>query len=166
VAVSGIQGATAITAGSQHSCALLGGGTVKCWGDNTYGQLGDGTTDTMTSTPVTVTGLSGTTAIAAGADHTCALLTDGSVKCWGANHSGQLGDGTTTNWPSPMAASGISMATAITAGTAHTCALFGDGTVRCWGSNGSGQLGDGTWTDRSAPVTVTGLSGATANQPW
>ena len=87
--------AKSITAGVYHTCALQQDGTVKCWGRNDHGQLGDGTT-TERKTPTTVPGLSGVAAIAVGELHTCALMQGGTVKCWGLNASGQLGDDTTT----------------------------------------------------------------------
>ena len=156
-------GVTAIADGASHSCARLSTGAVKCWGLNTSGQLGDATT-TNRHAPVAVSGLtSGVTAIATGGSHTCALLTGGTVKCWGLNTSGQLGDGTTTLRTTPVAVSGLTGVTAIAAGGSFTCARLSTGAVKCWGLNSSGQLGDGTITLRKTPVGVSGLaSGVTA----
>ena len=158
--VSGLAGGVAkLALGDSHSCALTSSGGVKCWGNNSSGQLGDGTYS-QRLTPVDLSGLtSGVAAIVAGSFHTCALTTSGGVKCWGANSSGQLGDGTSTQRKTPVDVSGLTSGViAVAAGYFHTCALTGSGGVKCWGANWYGQLGDGTTTDRAAPAAVTGLT--------
>lgn len=155
-----------VSLGVAHSCALLTDGTVKCWGsnrddiwwNNDGGQLGDGT-GTNRSTAVPVVGLTGVSQISVGGTHSCALLTDGTVKCWGVNTSGQLGDGTTTNRLTPVTVTGLSGVAYLSAGYYHTCAVLTGGTVKCWGANNYGQLGDGTTIDRMSPVAVGGLAG-------
>ena len=161
VDVAGLQsGVQAIAAGGSHTCALTGAGGVKCWGDNVYSQLGDGTTAANRSTPVNVAGLqSGVKAIAAGSLHTCALTGAGGVKCWGYNALGGLGDGTTTTRSAPVDVVGLTSGVqAIAAGLSHTCALTGAGGVKCWGDNEWGQLGDGSTAQmRMTPSDVAGL---------
>jgi alpha-tubulin suppressor-like RCC1 family protein len=100
--------------------------------------------------------------IAGGGDHTCALIADGTARCWGWNSFGQLGNGTNTNSNVPVTVTGLSEAVAITAGQNYTCAVLADGTARCWGRNSFGQLGNATNTDSNVPVAVTGLSDAVA----
>lgn len=136
--------------------------SVSAWGGNSFGQLGDGTT-TNRLTPVQVSGLSGLTLIAAGAEHTLALKSDGTLWAWGYNFYGWLGDGTTTDRLTPVEVSGLSGVSAIAAGEQHSLALKSDGTVWAWGRNLDGQLGDGTTTrGRLTPVQVGGLSGVMA----
>jgi alpha-tubulin suppressor-like RCC1 family protein len=157
VLVTNLANAVAIATDGAHTCALLSDGTAKCWGYNYYGQLGDGKSNPIenySAIPVTVTGLSNAVAIAAGGSHTCALLRDGTAKCWGDNSKGELGDGTTTDSSTPVTVSGLSNAVAISAGMWYTCALLRDGTAKCWGYNYYGQLGDGTTTDIYTPVSV------------
>jgi alpha-tubulin suppressor-like RCC1 family protein len=161
--------ALAIGAGANHSCALLQGGAVRCWGDNFNGQLGDGNSGfsaNQNPTPVAVSGLSsGVIAIGAGAQHSCAVLTTGALKCWGDNEFGQRGDGTTTQTPkTPVDVVGLNAGVfAVDGGEESTCAYLDDGNVRCFGFNAFGQLGDGgPILERERPVPVSGLfSGVT-----
>jgi len=122
--------ASAVAAGPDHACAVVTGGAVRCWGTNTSGQVSGAPTSGVLSSPTATPVTSGALAVAAGASHTCALLSSGSVTCWGSNAVGQLGG-----------ASAITGATAIAAGKRHTCAVVAGGAVKCWGANDQGQLG-------------------------
>jgi alpha-tubulin suppressor-like RCC1 family protein len=157
VAITVVVHAKIVNAGSFHTCAVLTYGGVECWGDNTYGQLGDGST-TNRSTPVAVRGITNAVAVNGGMYHTCALLADHTVWCWGRNNNGQLGDGSTTTRTTPVQV-GLSSVDSISAGRLHTCAVLSDHSVWCWGDNARGQLGDNTTTDRHSPVRVRGVGG-------
>lgn len=184
VQVAGLgSGVQQVVAGYYHSCALTSAGGVKCWGNGSNGQLGDGnylpyprSYEYQQGAPVDVTGLtSGVVALTAGQWHTCALLNTGAVKCWGANYSSQIGDGTLSGdytqggnpnsfRPTPTQVVGLtSGVVSITAGSSHTCALLDTGAMKCWGDNAYGQLGTGATssTPLATPQTVTNLPGVT-----
>ncbi|UJR86133.1 RCC1 domain-containing protein [Sandaracinus amylolyticus] len=148
--------------GYRHSCAITTDGTAQCWGSNAIGQAGLPETGSTVSTPADVQELGAVVAIAGGEDHSCAVLEDGSVACWGENSDGQLGRGTTSVGSSvPATIASLTGVTAIALGASHSCALAA-GAVHCWGANEFGQLGDGTTTERAAPGAVPGISGAIA----
>lgn len=151
-------GVIAISAGNGHTCALTNANTVKCWGWNSKGQLGDGGT-TNKNVPTDVQGLGGSIKeFSLGYYHTCALLTTGTVKCWGNNGAGKLGDGTITQRLTPVSVLGLTDVKNISLGEFHSCALKNTGELKCWGYNFAGRLGDSTAIDRTTPVTVSGFS--------
>ncbi len=147
VTVIGIANATQVSAGDYHTCALLQDSTIKCWGKGQYGQLGNGQRYLNDpygfATPVTVSGISNATQVSPRGDHTCALLQDSTIKCWGDGRKGQIGDPRLEISTTLVTVIGISNATQVSAGNRHTCALLQDSTIKCWGEGGSGQLGDG-----------------------
>ena len=147
-----------VSAGGGHSCAVLVGGTLKCWGDNDYGQIGDGSDGTDRLEPVTVDLGDGVLAsfVSTGFYHTCAVLTDGGLKCWGSGVYGRLGDGHTANRNRPVTVDlgDELLASSVTAGHFHTCAVLTDGGLKCWGRNYNGQVGDGTLIDKTGPVAI------------
>jgi alpha-tubulin suppressor-like RCC1 family protein len=145
-----------------HSCVVKTNGTVACWGNNGRGQVGDGTTVTPRTSPVTVPGLTNVAAVSANGQSTCALKFDGSVSCWGSNFYNQLGNGTGLNSNTPVPVTGLTDAVALSLGREHACALKEDGTVACWGRAVFGSLGDGKVGDGKVPVIVSGLTNAVA----
>ncbi len=160
-------GVTAITGGQYHTCALLNTGAVKCWGQNSYGQVGDNTSNNK-SIPTQVVGLtSGVTAISVGWEHSCALLSTGAAKCWGRGSFGQVGDGSYYNQIfTPAQVTGLtSGVTAISSGGLHTCALLNTGAVNCWGYNANSQIGDNSTNNKSIPTQVVGLSSGVGPAP-
>ncbi|WP_461671127.1 RCC1 domain-containing protein, partial [Mycobacterium tuberculosis] len=162
VQVSGLTDVVDIASGGYYSLALKDDGTVWAWGNNSNGELGDGTTANRL-TPVQVFGLSDVQAIAAGGNHGLALRHDGTVWAWGQNNWGAIGIGTTSGRvTTPAQVTGLCDVTAIAGGGFHSLALKSDGTVWTWGLNNYNQLGDGTSTNRSAPVQAYEVDGAIA----
>ncbi len=145
VSVLGIRDATEVSAGTDHACALLRSRHLLCWGDNLNGELGDGKNGGSSAKPVKVRGIEDAIQVSAGYYHTCAVLSSGSVDCWGSGADGDLGNGTTTTMADiPEPVSRIHKAVEVSVGDHHSCALLSNGTVVCWGYNGLGELGDGT----------------------
>ena len=181
--IAGSISATMVVAGLSTTCAIRADGTAACWGENSFGKVGNGTAFNLQPLPVPVLTnvvgigplgpeklkLTNTVALALGGSHTCALRADGDVFCWGLNSDGQLGIGTTgTSFldVAPVDTPALTNAVAVTAGGDHTCALRADGRVFCWGSNASGQLGNGSSGGFSAGAvavsTATGLTNVVA----
>jgi alpha-tubulin suppressor-like RCC1 family protein len=150
--------AVSVAVGDYYTCALMADGSVQCWGENEYGELGNGTYVTPVPSAGPVTGLPGAaTAIAAG-DATCAALAGGTGRCWGFGGEGQLGNGTTgdSNVPGPLLAPAGAVRIDVSAfGPTHACASFADGSVFCWGDNERGQVGNGTKNSASSPGVPT-----------
>ncbi|MDA7740343.1 putative Ig domain-containing protein, partial [Euryarchaeota archaeon] len=158
--------AKAITGGEFHFCAILDDDSIKCWGEGDDGKLGTGSTG-IRNTPTSTSGsfASGRYAVAidAGYDHTCAILDNGQLTCWGSDADGQLGNGATTGTKSSLQSSTVSLGTgrtaiSLSAGGEHTCAQLDNGQLRCWGNRADGQVGDnGNFnnpSDRTSPSSV------------
>jgi alpha-tubulin suppressor-like RCC1 family protein len=146
---------TAIATGQFHACAIRSDKTAWCWGHNTSGQVGTGTTDPLYLRPAQAGNGTDWVEIVAGGSFTCAREGSGQISCWGAGAGGRLGDGTTTNKSSPTPIAGGFMDwTQLAAGANHACAVRQDGSLYCWGTNLRGQIGDGTNTDATSPTLV------------
>lgn len=177
--VVGLSGGERLALGRDHACAVLGDGGVSCWGSDAFQALGrasppsapppkDGARTMMVvitppravkvATLPVVKGLKGAVEIAAGFEHACARLADGSVTCWGHNHHGQLGDGTTKDATAPVKVKGLTGAVLLALGGDHSCAVTSEGTVQCWGAGASGQLGDPAKVDHAEPFPVPDLT--------
>lgn len=163
---AGFQHAISISAGTKFSCAVLTGGGVRCTGDNSYGALGNGSKNAKSELPVDVQGIKDAVSVSAGGQFACALLSNGSVMCWGSNSVGESGNGADyAKHLSPVAVTGLrDKVTALSAGSNHVCALLADQTVQCWGKDSNGQLGDGVDLTKqknkttNKPVDVVGLT--------
>jgi alpha-tubulin suppressor-like RCC1 family protein len=154
-------GVAEISAGQYHTCARKTDGTVWCWGYDSDGEIGNGTSNSW-SAPVQVPTLSNVVQISTGYYHTCARKSDGTIWCWGAGSSGELGDGSgTTQWI-PIQVAGLTNAVDVSCGFDHSCARKSDGTAWCWGANDWGQLGDGTQNGHATPEQVTALGSTVA----
>jgi alpha-tubulin suppressor-like RCC1 family protein len=159
----GLAGIAQISVGNEHACAIQTDHSVLCWGKNERGQLGNGQiapSTVPTFPPTVVPGLKAVS-VSAGAFHTCAVLVDGSVQCWGFNSDGELGmvvQPSNQVFPSPQPVAGLSNALAVSVGDYFSCVALSDRTAKCWGINDKGQLGTGSTAPRSAtPSTVQGL---------
>lgn len=158
-AISTAAGVTALAAGDNHSCAIDSAGALLCWGENSTGTIGDGSTSNRTS-PVTIYP-NNTTSVAAGKNHTCAVRS-GAAYCWGYNYHGQLGDGIGINSTVPVAVAGLGSGVASVFARGDTsCALMSSGALKCWGINNFGQLGNGLYGQgqySNAVVDVIGMN--------
>lgn len=150
----GVTAALQVATGDRHACVIGKDRTVQCWGMNDAGQLGVRPDMDRHKKLVTVPGITGVVKLAAGEASTCALLGDGSVRCWGSNGEGELGLGTRSPDERPARVTALSEVEHLCLATAHGCALTKQGKLMCWGSNFFGQLGDGTKERRSSPTPV------------
>ena len=146
---------TTMSTGGDHLCAILDDSSLQCWGDNSFGQIGDGSTsDRLTMTEVGLDSARTAISVSSGRDHTCSILDNGELQCWGRNNHGQLGDGIATHSSSPVSVSMTGVPVQLSSGDWHNCAIMDDASLQCWGRNDHGQLGDGTNDESSTPVAV------------
>jgi alpha-tubulin suppressor-like RCC1 family protein len=162
VLVNGTVNAVSIRNGNEHVCTLVGDGRMQCWGTNFTGQIGTGVIGNFYATPQLVQNMSTAVKAIAGGYHTCAMMPDSTVQCWGRNQDGQLGNGdatTDTSLPAPV--QNLGTVADLATGSYHNCALMPDHTAMCWGRNGRGQVGDGTFNSPiTQPHQVVGLTNA------
>jgi len=174
VQVQNLGTVTQISVSDGTACALASDGTIKCWGDGGNGTLGNGQDNITSSTPVLVQNISSAISVGVGGSTACAVISGGTIKCWGYNYWGDGGNGTDggagvnpvipySHIVNPTLVSGITNATFAFGGG---CALLSTGSIKCWGYDGNGQLGDGNagftgTTMSNVPVSVTGISTAT-----
>jgi alpha-tubulin suppressor-like RCC1 family protein len=157
VDVVGLTGVRSLSAGQNFVCAVFMDDEISCWGGNTDGQIGDGTQDGPRLAPTPVSNISDVARVSAGRNHACAVRTTRTVRCWGDNTFGEIGDGTNDVRPERIALDLGGPVTSLGTGNDHTCAARRDATVWCWGFNDSGQLGDQTTDNSNVPVQVKGL---------
>jgi len=162
--------ATQIALGKDHSCTIDNLNNLLCWGQNWYGQLGDGTRESKNTPAIILLGNNAdatyATQIALGAGHTCAIDNLNNLKCWGSNSHGQLGDGTRETKAVPTIISlgdDTAYATQIALGSSNSCAIDDSNNLKCWGSNYLGQLGDGTYDEGKATPTIVSLGNGTSS---
>ncbi len=170
-AEAALTGVGQIEAGDEHTCAVVTGGQVRCWGYNFFRELGNGNTvasgfPTAVLTPSGAGNLTGVTQVSAGANHSCARLSSGQARCWGYNGDGQLGVGDTAAQTLPVVVKGpggtgrLTGVAQVAAGTKHSCARVTGGQVRCWGLNADGQLGIDSLAPSTTPVVVLAPTGS------
>jgi len=160
-----LTGVTAVSVGGNHVCAVLANRTVSCWGWNNANQMGNGSFTINFKTPTLIVGITEAIAVSANNQHSCALLSTGSVTCWGSDGgTGGLGTGTAlqTNSGPKVVVPGINDAISVSAGWSHSCAALTVGKVYCWGNGGNGQLGNGNNYSTNTPVEVVGIANATS----
>lgn len=163
--IEGVKDAAAVSAGGSHACALNGDGTVICWGNNSSNQLGRIIGDLGSTRATLVADITAAISVDAGGSHTCAVLTDKTISCWGSNNTGQLGNGEGSENSSsarPVRVLGIADAAAVSAGASHSCALHENGSISCWGENGplGTDLESNSATASSDQINFTTQSGS------
>jgi alpha-tubulin suppressor-like RCC1 family protein len=148
---------TQVALGRSHNCALMSDNSVRCWGHNTYGGIGDGTTK-FRDTAVTVSSGTSFKSVAVGLDHSCAVTTGGDLYCWGRNTNNQIGDNTVTQRTSPVLIDSGVAYTMVSAGESHSCGITSANKLRCWGQGDLGQIGQGTAANQAVPLEIDGTN--------